>query len=333
MVVAAVQAAPHHLADARRLVVPVRGHRSRRRGDQHRQQPPLPARLAPAEPHRGLRRAVGAVDAGPAPRCRRARGDLRRRARALRRRARQQQALADLVLDHARAAHAGRADALHLPAAARGRPRPAADVGRDLAGPRAPAPGRRAADHALPLRALPQGGPRHARPRGARLSRGAADLARVASPPRGRRHLGGAPARARSRPVQPARLPAGRRPATHPLAVERQGRVAARSRDGGRDDRRHPPCPVGQGRPGRGAARGGPLGSCLHRGAPGARRRRGRAHGRGALRAARARTRAGSAHPDGAGPLRSARCRGGPAEPGLDARGWRSLREVRVELD
>ena len=88
------------------------------------------------------------------------------------------QALADLVLDHARAAHAGRADALHLSAAARGRARPAADVGRDLAGPRAPAPGRGAADHALPVRALPQGEPRHARPGGARLSRGAADLAR-----------------------------------------------------------------------------------------------------------------------------------------------------------
>ena len=42
---AAVPPAPHHLAHARRLVVPARRDRARRRRDQHRQQPALPARL------------------------------------------------------------------------------------------------------------------------------------------------------------------------------------------------------------------------------------------------------------------------------------------------
>src|SRR5438128_1242559 len=90
------------LAHARRLVVPQRRARARIRGDQHREQSPLPPRLDAARPDHRVGRALRAVDPSGPRRARPARRALRRSARALRGPGSQPQALAGLLLDHRR---------------------------------------------------------------------------------------------------------------------------------------------------------------------------------------------------------------------------------------
>jgi len=327
MVVAALPAAPDHLAHPRRLVVPARRHRARRGRHQHRQQSPLSPRLAPPEPDRRVRRALGAVHARRAPGGRDSRGDLCGRARPLRRARPERQALAHLVLRHPRAPRARRPRPFHLCAEARGGRRALRDLGGHPARARPPPAGRPPADHALSLRPLRQGEPGHARGRRARVPRRPAHLGRSASAARGLGHGLGAPARARPRSLQSPRLPAGRRSAPHSLALEREDGAARRARDGGRDHRGHAHRPPGHGRAGSGPARSRAVrGRLRHRASDP--RRLGRGAGRARDRgASRPRTGAVTAHPDRPRPLPP-----GGAAPDTHTRGWRSLRELHIEL-
>ncbi len=352
-----------HPSDPRRLVVRVRGGGARRRRGEHRQQPRVSPLLHAPRPDHRVGHALGPHhprspgDRDPAGR------DPRHPARARHHRAGQPEAAARVLLGRARGAgspvagpdravrplaaspHARRPAPCHRtegPPGSRDSPAArlrAADSRRDRAGRRvgdharhartaaaAEAPG----GHGLSLRALRQDRPaaslRRGRPRVPGRSSGA-----PAGDPRGHERRGrGPPARARARPLQPARVPGGRRAAPDPLAHHRQvgephGAGARGGRDRGHADRAHR-----HGRGGRGAPRAGAVGGGIAR-RPSApqRHRRGAGRRRGS-RAPRPWARSGAAHPDRAGALR-------PARPGrwrrrrLAPDGW--LRETRISLD
>ncbi|PYM36695.1 MAG: hypothetical protein DME15_03080 [Candidatus Rokuibacteriota bacterium] len=169
---AALVAAPHAVAHARRLVVSRRRPRPRLRRDQHRQQSPVPARVDAPRTRRRLGDPVGAVDPRTPGRAAAAGRAFRRPPGAARRAHPQPEALADIVLGHARGGGRRPPDA---PAATRGGRRAARDLAGDAGGARAPALPGVPHPHALPVRPLRQGGPRRPRTRDAGVPGGRAD--------------------------------------------------------------------------------------------------------------------------------------------------------------